>query len=184
MRDSNDGPSAVIVCVCVVCCVLCVVCCVCVCVCVCVWMLLIDESVGRVINLQQCLLDEDEDRRKVFSGSWWPRRCSSWFYAPLAWLGCCVPAVAVSLCCQLRIEDVRLCSNISVIPRADWSTALNSSPELRRWLYCENHLSPSDQYIYIYIYIYIQVHLNKLECREKSSFFLVTYFKKWNFHIF
>ncbi len=30
----------------------------------------------------------------------------------------------------------------------------------------------------------IQVHLNKLECREKSSFFLVTYFKKWNFHIF
>ncbi len=34
------------------------------------------------------------------------------------------------------------------------------------------------------IYIYIQMHLNKLECREKSSFFLVTYFKKWNFHIF
>ncbi len=47
-------------------------------------------------------------------------------------------------------------------------------------------------YIYIYIYIYtvyiyiqyIEVHLNKLECREKSSFFLVSYFKKWNFHKF
>ncbi len=27
----------------------------------------------------------------------------------------------------------------------------------------------------------LQVHLNKLECREKV---LVSYFKKWNFHIF
>ncbi len=34
----------------------------------------------------------------------------------------------------------------------------------------------------VYMYVYIQVHLNKLECRE--SFFLASYFKKWNFHIF
>ncbi len=30
----------------------------------------------------------------------------------------------------------------------------------------------------IYYYMYIQVHLNKLECREKVHFFLVSYFKK------
>ncbi len=39
-------------------------------------------------------------------------------------------------------------------------------------------------YIYIYMCVYIQVHLIKLECREKEFFFLVAYFKKWNFHIF
>ncbi len=36
---------------------------------------------------------------------------------------------------------------------------------------------------YIYIYIYIQVHLKKFEYCEKVHFFIVTYFKKWNFHI-
>ncbi len=31
----------------------------------------------------------------------------------------------------------------------------------------------------------VQVHLKKIECREKVlTFFLVTCFKKWNFHIF
>ncbi len=36
-----------------------------------------------------------------------------------------------------------------------------------------------------YLYLKdLQVHLNELECREKVHFFLVSYFKKWNFHIF
>ncbi len=33
-------------------------------------------------------------------------------------------------------------------------------------------------------HLHIQVHLRKLEYGEKVYFFLVTYFKKWNFHIF
>ncbi len=42
------------------------------------------------------------------------------------------------------------------------------------------------KYLYIYIYIYnisIQVHINKI-IWWKVHFFLVTCFKKWNFHVF
>ncbi len=44
-------------------------------------------------------------------------------------------------------------------------------------------------YIYIFnweLYIYINVtdHCVYIRMSWKSSFFLVTYFKKWNFHIF
>ncbi len=50
------------------------------------------------------------------------------------------------------------------------------------------HIEYEYEYEYdAYLSVHIQVHLNKLECREKvlsQFFFLVTYFKKWNFHIF
>ncbi len=36
---------------------------------------------------------------------------------------------------------------------------------------------------HLYTYFILQVHLKKFEYREKVLFF-VTYFKKWNFHIF
>ncbi len=42
-----------------------------------------------------------------------------------------------------------------------------------------------EEYIITYLHnkLIIQVHLQKLEYREKV-FFFVTWFKKWNFHIF
>ncbi len=55
----------------------------------------------------------------------------------------------------------------------------NDSKDLK-----DRRLDHSTQYTVLKIRHEIQVHLNKLECREKVHFFfLVTYFKKWNFHI-